>query len=178
MHVKAKKTAIAGLLLAFTIVGIAMGSVIETNTLFLLAAASYFVGIIYREFGGKMGAAFYIAGVILGFIVSPNKFYILSYGAMGLYILVNEFAFRKIAEWKGDVNRSAIFWIVKYIVFNVMYLPMLLGFQELLFGRKLPGALMIGALVAGQIGLFIYDRAYEYVQGHIWNKMRGKLFRY
>ena len=54
----------------------------------------------------------------------------------------------------------------------------LLGFQELLFGRKLPGALMIGALVAGQIGLFIYDRAYEYVQGHIWNKMRGKLFRY
>ena len=60
MHVKAKKTAIAGLLLAFTIVCIAMGSVIETNTLFLLAAASYFVGIIYREFGGKMGAAFYI----------------------------------------------------------------------------------------------------------------------
>ena len=97
---------------------------------------------------------------------------------MGLYILVNEFAFRKIAEWKGNVNRSAIFWIVKYIVFNVMYLPMLLGFQGLLFGRKLPGALMIGALVAGQIGLFIYDRAYEYVQGHIWNKMRGKLFRY
>lgn len=37
---------------------------------------------------------------------------------------------------------------------------------------------MIGAFVAGQIGLFIYDRAYEYVQGHIWNKMRGKLFRY
>ena len=143
--------------------------------MFLLAAASYFVGIIYREFGGKMGAAFYIAGVILGFIVSPNKFYILSYGAMGFYILVNEFAFRKIAEWKGNVNRSVIFWIVKYVVFNVMYLPMLLGFQELLFGRKLPGALMIGALVAGQIGLFIYDRAYEYVQGRIWNKVRGRL---
>ena len=46
------------------------------HILFLLAAASYFVGIIYREFGGKMGAAFYIAGVTLGFIVSPNKFYI------------------------------------------------------------------------------------------------------
>ena len=29
-----------------------------------------------------------------------------------------------------------ILLIVKYIVFNVMYLPMLLGFQELLFGRK------------------------------------------
>ena len=42
-----------------------------------------------------------------------------SYGAMGLYILVNEFAFRKIAEWEGNVNRSAIFWIVKYIVLDV-----------------------------------------------------------
>ena len=46
MYVKAKKTAIAGLMLAFTMICIAMGSVIETNTLFLLAAASYFVGII------------------------------------------------------------------------------------------------------------------------------------
>lgn len=177
MHVKAKKIAIAGLLLAFTIVCIALGSVIETNTLFLLAAASYFVGIIYREFGGKTGAAFYIAGVLLGFIVSPNKFYILSYGAMGFYILANEFAFRKIAEWRGNVSRQTIFWIVKYIVFNAMYLPMLIGFQELLFGRKIPETWMVGALVAGQIGLFIYDRAYEYVQGHIWNKVRGNLFQ-
>lgn len=175
MYVKAKKTAIAGLMLAFTMICIAMGSVIETNTLFLLAAASYFVGIIYREFGGKMGAAFYIAGVLLGFIISPNKFYILSYGAMGLYILANEFSFRKIAGGKGNISRRAVFWIVKYIVFNVMYLPMLFGFQELLFGRRLPAGLLLGALVAGQIGLLIYDRAYEYVQGHIWNKMRGRL---
>ena len=84
MHVKARMTAFSGLLLALSVVCMALGSVIETNTLFLLAAASYFVGIIYREFGGKMGAAFYIAGVILGFIVSPNKFYILSYGAYGI----------------------------------------------------------------------------------------------
>ena len=94
MHVKAKKTAIAGLLLAFTIVCIAMGSVIETNTLFLLAAASYFVGIIIREFGMRTGAAFYLADVLLGFLVTPNKFYVISFAAMGFYILAVEAVWR------------------------------------------------------------------------------------
>mgnify|MGYP000125658577 CR=1 FL=1 len=53
MHVKARMTAFSGLLLALSVVCMALGSVIETNTLFLLAAASYFVGIIIREFGMK-----------------------------------------------------------------------------------------------------------------------------
>ena len=42
MHVKARMTAFSGLLLALSVVCMALGSVIETNTLFLLAAASYF----------------------------------------------------------------------------------------------------------------------------------------
>ena len=45
MHLNTKKIAFAGVMLALTEVGIALGSVIETNTLFLLAAASFFVGI-------------------------------------------------------------------------------------------------------------------------------------
>ena len=53
-------TAFSGLLLALSVVCMALGSVIETNTLFLLAAASYFVGIIIREFGMKAGVAFYL----------------------------------------------------------------------------------------------------------------------
>ena len=63
MHVKAKSMAFGGLLLALSVVCMALGSVIETNTLFLLAAASYFVGIVIREYGIKMGAAFYLADV-------------------------------------------------------------------------------------------------------------------
>ena len=39
MHVKAKQMAFGGLILAVTVVCMALGSVIETNTLFLLAAA-------------------------------------------------------------------------------------------------------------------------------------------
>ena len=74
MHVKAKKMAFGGMLLALTIVCMLLGSIIETSTLFLLAAASFFVGIVLREFGEKTGIAFYIAGVLLGLIVAPNKF--------------------------------------------------------------------------------------------------------
>ena len=55
MHVKAKKMAFGGLLLALTVICMILGSVIETGTLFLLGAASFFVGIIFREFGRRTG---------------------------------------------------------------------------------------------------------------------------
>lgn len=41
MHVKAKKIAFGGMLLALTIIFMMLGSIIETGTLFLLAAASF-----------------------------------------------------------------------------------------------------------------------------------------
>lgn len=87
MHVNAKKIAIGGLLLALTEVCIALGSVIETNTLFLLAAASYFVGFLIRETDIRTGAVFYAAGVLLGILISPNKLYVISYAAMGLSLI-------------------------------------------------------------------------------------------
>ena len=46
MHVRTRKLAFAGLMLAVTIVCLYLGNIIESNTLFLLAGASYFVGIV------------------------------------------------------------------------------------------------------------------------------------
>ena len=63
MHLKAKRAAFGGLLLAMTVIFMFLGSVIETNTLFLLAAASFFVGVVFRvplppQIGGaKTGSA-------------------------------------------------------------------------------------------------------------------------
>lgn len=51
MHVKAKMIAFGGLLLALCVVFMALGSVIETSTLFLLAAASFFVGSSFENLG-------------------------------------------------------------------------------------------------------------------------------
>ena len=137
MHVKARMTAFSGLLLALSVVCMALGSVIETNTLFLLAAASYFVGIIIREFGMKAGVAFYLADILLGFLVTPNKFYVISFAAMGFYILAAEGSWRFLGKSSEKMQKSWIFWVMKYVVFNLMYIPMVLIFQELLFMKEL-----------------------------------------
>ena len=174
MHVKAKTVAFGGLLLAMTVVFMALGSIIETSTLFLLAAASFFVGIVVREFGLKAGGAFYLAAVLLGFITAPNKFYVLTFAAMGLYIWGIEAAWRWLEKRPDMTQRHKVFWISKYVIFNIVYIPIVFIFRDLLFAQSVSDALMIGVVVGGQIGLFIYDRAYDYVQAHIWGKMRGR----
>ncbi|MEE1086620.1 MAG: hypothetical protein U0L05_05580 [Schaedlerella sp.] len=175
MHVGAKRMAISGMLLAFTVICMFLGGVIETNTLFLLAAAAYFVGIIQREFGLKFGWAFWIAAAALGFILVPNKFYVLSYSGMALYILVIEGAWNLLGKYSEIGKKKSIFWMIKYIVFNLMYIPIVIIFQEVLFARTLPGVILAGVLAAGQIGLFIFDQAYEYVQANTWKKLRRRL---
>lgn len=101
----------------------------------------------------------------------------MSYAAMGFYILVAELVWPHLGRLPVNVKRRGIFWAIKYIVFNTVYVPAVLFFQELLFARKLSTGIMIGLLVAGQAGLFIYDRAYEYVQRELWGKFRGRLFK-
>lgn len=176
MHVKGKMMAFGGLFIALSVVCMSLGSVIESNTLFLLAAASFFVGIVIREFGMKVGAAFYVADVFLGLLIAPNKFYVLSFAAMGLYIVIIEAAWRFLGR-SSQTQRQTIFWAVKYVAFNVMFIPALLLFQELILGgRELSPVMTAGIWIVGQIALFIYDRAYEYVQAHVWTKIRGRMF--
>ena len=174
MHVKAKVIAFSGLLLALSVVFMVLGSVIETSTLFLLAAASFFVGIVVREFGLAAGAAFYLAAVLLGFFVAPNKFYVLTFAAMGFYILGIEAVWRWLSKRHGMQKRHLIFWIAKYLIFNIVYIPIVIIFRDMLFAQAVSDTLLVIVIFGGQIGLFIYDRAYDYVQEHIWGKMRGR----
>ena len=167
MHVKAKTMAFGGLLLALTVVFMALGSIIETSTLFLLAAASFFVGIVVREFGLRAGAAFYIAAVLLGFITAPNKFYVVTFEAVWKWL-------EKRHEMK---KRNLFFWISKYVIFNIMYIPIVFLFRDLLFTQAISDMVMAGVIAGGQAGLFIYDRAYDYVQAHVWGKMRGRVLK-
>ncbi|HJA80911.1 MAG TPA: hypothetical protein H9776_04010 [Candidatus Mediterraneibacter intestinipullorum] len=177
MHVKAKTLAFGGLLLALTVIFMSLGSIIETSTLFLLTAASFFVGIVVREFGLKAGAAFYLAAVLLGFIIAPNKFYVLTFTAMGLYIWGIEAVWRWLEKRPQFRERRRIFWISKYVIFNLIYIPIVIGFRDMLFARAVSDAILFGVVIAGQIGLFIYDKAYDYVQAHVWGKMRGRVIK-
>lgn len=179
MHVNAKKMAVSGLMLALTVLCILAGSFLESNTLFLLAAASYFVGIILREFGTRTAAVFYLAGVLLGFITAPNKMYVLTYAGMGLYLLVSEIVWgqmgKRVTE-ETEQKYRRLFWLIKYLMFNMLYIPAVLLMQDVLFGKSLGIGFLTIIILLGQVGLFVYDYAYRYVQSSIWNKLRGKLF--
>ena len=70
-----------------------------------------------------------------------------------------------------------IFWIAKYVIFNIVYVPIVIVFRDLLFARSVSDTMMIIVVLGGQIGLFIYDRAYDYVQVHLWGKLRGRMIR-
>ena len=109
MHVKSRLMAFGGLALALCILFMVLGSIFETGTLFFLAASSFFVGIVIRESGMKMGLAFYLAAVLLGFILAPNKFYVITFGAMGLYILVIEGVWRLLAKNPGRLRGRGLF---------------------------------------------------------------------
>lgn len=58
MHVNAKKTAVSGLLMALSVLLLVLSGVLDFSTLFFLAAAAFFVGIIIKEYGLGYGAAF------------------------------------------------------------------------------------------------------------------------
>ena len=58
-----------------------------------------------------------------------------------------------------------------------MFLPGLFFFQDFFFSGNLSLGILTGVAIGGQLGLWIYDQAYEYVQRHLWNKYRGRLLR-
>ena len=177
MHVKAKTIATAGLLVAFTIVMMILSSVIETNTLFLIAAASFCVGIAIREWGVLFGLAFLAASTLANLMVAPNKLYCLTYAGMGLYLLLYEWMWKTIADRKAMSHRDMWLWVGKLVLFNIFYIPTLFLAPKLFLGGKINGLISVFLIFAGQVAFLIYDMAYRYFQARIWGKVRGRVFR-
>lgn len=173
MHVKAKQVAILGMLAAVVTIAIIMASVIETNTLFLLAAASFAIGIAIREFGMGSGIGFWLACLFLGVLLSPNKIYILTFGMLSLYIIADEASYILIMKSRKKPSKF-IHGMVKLLCFNLIYVPLIIFFPKLIYAGKISIVVIIAGLFAGQIAWFIYDRAYEYVQETLWNKAKKR----
>lgn len=175
MLLNARKLAFLGILLAVTVLLIILSGVFEFNTLFLLGAASFGVGIAIRESGLRIGLGFYIAAILLSLILAPNKLYCITFSAMGLYLLIEELAFEKLIHFKGKADRKKLFWLIKYIAFNVILITILALMPKLLYQGELNPGLLIPVFLAAQFILFIYDMAYQYFQKEIWGKARRKL---
>lgn len=175
MHVTTKKMAFAGLTLALTVLAVVLSGILEMNTLFLLAAAAYLVGIIIRECGIRFGAAFYLAAILLGMILAPNKLYCITFGGLGFYILGIEFLYPLLGKIPSEKKRTFLLWIARYLIFNLVYLPVLFFLPSLIFPGGIRGKMLPVFLLIGQAALFVYDRAYEYFQARIWGTFRRRL---
>ena len=184
MHLGTKHLSLLGLLLAFSVVLIVLSGVIETSTLFLLAAASFFVGIAFRETNRPLGVAFYLASVFSSFILAPNKMYCITYAAISLYIVFIEVLRGKLqTDVKSDSvkNTSRIGYIgrfgLKFALFNLIFIPILIFAPTLIITTKLNLLSTILFFIGGQIVFIIYDKAYEYFMVHYWGKFRRNFFR-
>jgi hypothetical protein len=94
---------------------------------------------------------------------------------MGFYILVIEFSFDRVANLKGNMSKAKLYWLIKYITFNTMYIPMLLFLPKLVYQGEINPIIIVVMLLAGQVVLFVYDMAYRSFQTHIWGRVRNKL---
>lgn len=172
MHVKAKQIAFMGLLAAFSVLLLSLGSIFEASTLFFICGAAFCVGIVIREWGIRYGAAFYVASVLVGLIVAPNKVYCVTYAAMGLYLLLSEMLFRKLATMEQVKQRTMTLWIGRYLIFNVMFVPALAFVPQLFLTKKIEGVLWLVVWAVAQAGLFIFEKAHDYFQLFVWNRFR------
>jgi hypothetical protein len=175
MLLNAKKIAFLGLLLAVTVLLIALSGIIEFNTLFLLGAASFGVGIAIRESSIRYGTGFYLAAILLGLILAPNKHYCITFAAMGLYIIVIEFTFDRFSGIKSNISRIKLYWLIKYITFNIMYIPMIVFLPRLIYQGDINPFILAVIILAGQAVLYVYDMAYRLFQRDIWGRLRNKL---
>ena len=90
------------------------------------------------------------------------------YLALGSYLIICEWIFRKwnrIVDIRKKMRRQLVY---NCIVFNTMYIPVIVLFQEMLLGEKAKEVLPENAIlcvvilwVLGQIGWLIYDKAYR-----------------
>ena len=176
MLLNAKKMAFLGLLLAVTVLLIVLSGVFEFNTLFLLGAASFGVGIAIRESSIRYGFGFYLAAILLGLILAPNKFYCITFAVMGMYLIIIEYAFDRLTGMKQKINRQKLYWLIKYAAFNIMYLPLLFFLPGLIYQGEISGIILMVMLLAGQAVLLVYDMAYRYFQSFLWGRIRKKLF--
>lgn len=164
MLLKSKKMAYLGVLLGLNQLFIILSSVIETNTLLLMMAASLLVGVVIIEFGSKSGITFYAASCILGFFLTFNKVEIFTYIIFfGLYSIV-----KHLVEYR--THNKVTEYVIKFIFFNIS-LIVLYFVVRMFITLKIVWWMVIGA----EFLFLIYDYAFTVFINYYMDKIRPKL---
>ena len=174
MHVNVKKLVYAGLCLAVSMVLILLEGVFGMSTLFLLSLSGFFVGIVIRVSGLKMGTAYIAASLALAFFIAPDKIKIITYAIIEIYIFVREAIWEFIAKREiKDVKKTMlIYFFSKLVVFNVLTVAMVLLFPQL-FLTEVSAKWLLIVIAAIQPAWYIGDKTYEAFQLGIWNRIKG-----
>ncbi len=168
MHVKTKQMAYLSLMAACSVMLVFLGTMIESNTLFFTAAASFLVGAAIAMSGPRMGMVFYATCLVLGVILLPNKMYCFTYGAFGIYIIVREIV-------RAHMSKAMVNWVIRYMVFNVIFIPAVILVPGLFISVTISWKILLGLIVGGQVALFILDRAYEWFMRNAWTPFYGRI---
>lgn len=168
MHVRAKDIAFLGILLAIAVILVYAGTIMETSTLFFISAASCCMGISIVQYGKRLGAGFLIACTLLTLILLPNKMYCLTLATMNLYIFLAECLMDKFPK---------TFRFIKYIIFNAVFIPVLLLIPEFLYAGKISPAAFIWLFAGAQVVFTIYDYAYRRIIYGFWPEFWKKINR-
>lgn len=164
MHLnKTRALAETALISALSAILLLMGTFISVNTLFFTALAAYFIGYSINKYRLKYGGIQYVVCVLLDFFLNPDKLHWILYLCLGGYIFLSECVFQKWNRVQGDKKKMRVQLICNWVLFNIIYIPLILFFKTLLLGEEaVSGALGSSVLlwVLGQAGWFVYDRAY------------------
>lgn len=176
MYLKSKKIAFLGLLTAVSVILIVLSGVLEFSTLFFLALASFCVGIAICEAGLALGAGLFAASLILGLLLAPNKMYCITYSALSIYIIAIEAAIHQVEKKVTDWNkRKKIIIPLKYIFFNVIYLPILFFLPKLIYQGTFSPVVYLIAIAGGQVIFYIFDRVYFAFTDYYTKELRKRL---
>ncbi len=165
-----RNNALAGvsMLSALSVIVLLAGTYLFTNTLFLTALAAYLIGYSVNKYGLKYGGMQLLVCVILDAFLNPDKLNWILYLALGGYIFLCEWIFRKWNRIQEISKKMRMQLLYNWMVFNVMYIPGIVWFRDILLGENAGDFLpenkiftLIILWVIGQIGWILYDKAYR-----------------
>ena len=179
---KSEEVAWSGIMMSVAVLLIVLSSVIETSSLFLLAASSFICGLVQRKFSIKLSVIFAFGTFILGLILAPNKLYCFTFIGFSIYVLVAEYFRKKLNDSYKNGDDSKIkkdrrtSFLVKCIVYHVLLITALV-LVNMFTGINIESAaswmnkiadipILFGTVVfiMAELLWIIFDRAYIFFQ--------------
>ncbi|WHH57353.1 hypothetical protein [Petroclostridium sp. X23] len=163
-----KKVALGGFATALAVICLYIASILPTNRLFFYAISSMFLLALVVEFGTGAAVAAYAATSILALIIIPNKLMLIPYVLFFGYYGIIKFYIEKI-------NRLALEWIIKILLFNAAMYILYIIVIEILFESINARFPIWVTIILGEVAFIVYDYGYSVAIGYYKYRLRKML---